>query len=192
MPPLPADDPTPPGSTRRPGLIELIRSDYRVLYRGRTPGGPRGVLLAVLRWFWNPSIRATTTLRLANASPYWMAGFWRWRLVSAYSIDWGHRTEIGPGLWLPHPVGIVMAAGVRIGSNVMIQHNVTLGGDGRHRTADVRDDAEIFVGAVVIGAVVGEGAVIGANSFVNRDVAPRTVVKRDVWEPLRPREPVAH
>ncbi|MEH3106978.1 MAG: serine acetyltransferase [Sphingomonas fennica] len=83
---------------------------------------------------------------------------------------------IGPGLRLPHPNGIVIGGGVRIGARCTIFQQVTLGarraGDGFGEAyPDIGDDVTIFAGAKLIGAVrIGDGAVIGANAVVVHDV----------------------
>lgn len=83
---------------------------------------------------------------------------------------------IGPGLRLPHPNGIVIGSGAHIGAGCTIYHQVTLGGARKgdwqaNRYPQVGDNAMIFAGAKLLGAItVGEGAVIGANAVVNRDV----------------------
>ena len=84
-----------------------------------------------------------------------------------------HRhARIGPGLKLPHPVGIVIGEGVVIGAHCTIYQHVTLGG---RRLGDWRDDnyptlgadVVLFCGAAVLGRVtVGDRVTIGANSVV--------------------------
>lgn len=87
--------------------------------------------------------------------------------------------RIGPGLRLPHPNGIVIGRGARVGARCTIYHQVTLGG-GRsgdwlaNRQPQLGDDVIIYSGAKLIGAIeVGDGAVVGANAVVNRSVPAR-------------------
>jgi serine O-acetyltransferase len=89
-----------------------------------------------------------------------------------FSCDVDPEVEIGPGLYLPHPLGIVIGGGVKIGSNVSILQNVTLGRVAtEHFDPTVGDHVEIGAGAVVLGAIhVGSGSKVGANSVVLRDV----------------------
>ena len=50
----------------------------------------------------------------------------------------------------------------------------------------IEDDAWIGAGVVVMpGVRIGRGAVVGANSVVNADVAPLTVVAGQPARPLR-------
>ncbi|WP_372857833.1 serine O-acetyltransferase [Sphingomonas sp.] len=87
--------------------------------------------------------------------------------------------QIGPGLGLPHPTAIVIGEGVRIGRNVTVYQNVTLGTrDAQSRLyPTVGDEVIIYPGSVVVGnAAIGQRARIGANSFVARDVPAATTV----------------
>ena len=93
-------------------------------------------------------------------------------------IELPASTQIGPGLRLRHGVGIVVNPATRIGSDVMIRQHVTLG---NRRTRDdcpvIEDHAEIGAGAVIIGAItIGEGARIGPNAVVVKDVPAGAVV----------------
>ena len=88
--------------------------------------------------------------------------------------------EIGPGLRITHTSGLVIGRGVRIGANVTILHEVTLGGAGRaffdEKFTDgfpvIGDDTKLMVGAKILGPVrVGKGCYVGANAVVSRDLA---------------------
>lgn len=85
--------------------------------------------------------------------------------------------KIGKNLFIDHGTGIVIGQTAIVGDNVMLYHDVTLGGVGgaphekRHPTID--DGAMIGAGAQVLGnIVVGKGAKVGANSVVIKDVPP--------------------
>lgn len=88
------------------------------------------------------------------------------------------HAEIGGGIYFPHPYGIVVHGTCKIGRNVWILQNVTLGrANTRTQQAPVVESgAQIYAGAVVLGPVtVGAGAVIGANSVVLTNVPPGQV-----------------
>jgi serine O-acetyltransferase len=82
-------------------------------------------------------------------------------------------------LILPHPTGVVIGEGTRIGRSVMLYHNVTLG----RRAWDepgcptIGDNAVIYTGAVLVGPIsLGAGVNVAANAVVTRDVPPNAVV----------------
>ena len=89
--------------------------------------------------------------------------------------------QIGPGLLIIHPVGIVIGSRSRIGCNCTILQGVTLGEscstDGVHEFPVLEDDVMVCSGAKVIGRViVGKNCIVGANSVVLEDVPPNSVV----------------
>jgi serine O-acetyltransferase len=81
-------------------------------------------------------------------------------------------------VFLPHPMGIVIHRGTRIGEDVIIGHQVTLGGrDLSNAAPDIGDGAYIGAGAKILGGVrVGRGATVGANAVVTKDVPAGAVV----------------
>jgi len=81
--------------------------------------------------------------------------------------------------FLPHPYGIVVGRGVRLGSNVVIGHQVTLGGTefDLQKMPEIGDGVYLGAGCKVLGSVVvGQGATIGANAVVTKDIPPGSVV----------------
>lgn len=96
--------------------------------------------------------------------------------LQKYGVYISPNANIGLGLKLPHPIGVVVGDGVVIGDNVRIFQNVTLGG-GRIGDAKAKNypiignNVTIFSGAVVVGRVcIGSDSVIGANAVVLNDV----------------------
>jgi serine O-acetyltransferase len=82
-------------------------------------------------------------------------------------------------VFLPHPQGIVIHSQTQIGRDVVIGHQVTLGGKDFSLAAP-RIEGGVYIGAgakVLGGVTVGRGATIGANAVVTKDVpAGATVV----------------
>jgi serine O-acetyltransferase len=98
----------------------------------------------------------------------------------------GRGAEFGPGFVLIHATGVVINGLVSGGSNVSIEHQVTIGAEGR-RSPVLGQGVFIGAGAKIIGPVtVGNGARIGANAVVVHDVpeyatavgVPARVVRR--------------
>jgi serine O-acetyltransferase len=82
-------------------------------------------------------------------------------------------------VFLPHPMGIVIHSGTRLGNDVVIGHQVTLGGrDVSGEAPQVEDGVYIGAGAKILGGVrIGRGATVGANAVITKDVpAGATVV----------------
>jgi serine O-acetyltransferase len=79
---------------------------------------------------------------------------------------------------------VVINGKVRGGARVHLHHEVTIGEDRGGSAAVLGSDVEVGAGAKIIGAVrIGDGARIGANAVVVRDVEPGTTV---VGVPARP------
>ena len=105
----------------------------------------------------------------------------RYKRLQIYcGIELSQLTEIGYGLRLPHRGSIVIHPGVKIGNNCEIMSCVTIGNNifkSRDDVATIGDNVLICTGVKIIGDVeIGSGAVIGANSLVNRSVQPGEMV----------------
>ncbi|MCI5049619.1 MAG: serine O-acetyltransferase [Rickettsiales bacterium] len=81
---------------------------------------------------------------------------------------------IGDHLFIDHGMGVVIGETASIGDNVTIYHDVTLGGTSMEREVrhpQIGDDVIIGAGAQLLGPIeVGDGARIGSNAVVVRDV----------------------
>lgn len=82
--------------------------------------------------------------------------------------------QIGGGLSLPHPNGIVINPGAKIGVNCLILQQVTIGWGGSKRGNPVLGGhVDIGAGARILGGItIGDHAKIGANAVVLIDVPP--------------------
>lgn len=96
------------------------------------------------------------------------------RFLTGIEIHPGAR--LGRRLFIDHGSGTVIGETAEVGDDVLIYHNVTLGGlttrpGKRHPT--VGDGAVIGAGAQVLGPIlVGAGARVGANAVVVESVPP--------------------
>jgi serine O-acetyltransferase len=93
-----------------------------------------------------------------------------WSIITQAEIPLG--TQIGGGLRLPHPNGIVIHPRVVLGPNCMIFQQVNLGSNrGKGGVPVIGGHVDIGPGARILGGVtVGDHAVIGANAVVLCDV----------------------
>lgn len=104
-------------------------------------------------------------------------------LIRRFGCTLHPNTKIGIGFRLPHPQGVVIGNHAIIGNNCTIYQQVTVGGaalgdwEGA-RNPSIDDGCILWAGCKVVGAVnIGEGAMVGANAVVTRDVPPRHVAK---------------
>ena len=104
------------------------------------------------------------------------------RLVSQVSrfftgIEIHPGAKIGRGLCIDHGMGVVIGETAEVGDDVLIYHGVTLGGTGKDkgkRHPTVGNGVIIGSGAKVLGPInIGDGAKIGSNAVVLKDVPAR-------------------
>lgn len=89
--------------------------------------------------------------------------------------------KLGRRLFIDHGMGVVIGETARIGDDVLIYHGVTLGGVGGAKGAirhpQIGNRVMIGSGAKLLGNItVGEGAQIGANAVLVRDVPANAVM----------------
>jgi len=88
--------------------------------------------------------------------------------------------DVGVGVFIDHGMGVVIGETSVVGDHCTLYHGVTLGGtswkaEKRHPTLGV--GVVVGAGAKLLGPIeVGDGAKIGANSVVVRDVPPDATV----------------
>lgn len=98
-----------------------------------------------------------------------------WRVFLNVAIP--PDASIGPGLCLIHPHNIVMGAGVQMGENCLIFHEVTLASGPTPGLPKIGSNVDLYVGARVLGGIeIGDEAMIGANCVVTRNIPARSVV----------------
>ena len=87
---------------------------------------------------------------------------------------------IGRRFFIDHGAGVVIGETAVIGDDVLMYHQVTLGGTSLEKTKrhpTIGNNVLLGMGAKVLGNItVGDGARIGANAVVTRDVPPNTSV----------------
>ena len=128
-----------------------------------------------------PCIHALIAHRLSHFL-YKHKIFFLARLVSQVSrfftgIEIHPGAKIGRGLCIDHGMGVVIGETAEVGDDVLIYHGVTLGGTGKDkgkRHPTVGNGVIIGSGAKVLGPInIGDGAKIGSNAVVLKDVPAR-------------------
>ena len=119
------------------------------------------------RWFWLHGMRW-----LGRATSHFG------RLLTGIEIHPG--AQIGRRVFIDHGMGVVIGETAEIGDDVTLYHEVTLGGTSwakgkRHPT--LGKGVVIGAGAKVLGPItVGDGAKIGSNAVVVKDVPANATV----------------
>ncbi|MBT7944328.1 MAG: serine O-acetyltransferase [Alphaproteobacteria bacterium] len=161
-------------------IFDGIREDIAA-YRQRDPAARSGLEIMLCY----PGFHALMMHRLSHWM--WKGGFhllarfvsYIGRIITAIEIHPG--AEIGRRFVIDHGTGVVIGETSIIGDDVTLYHSVTLGGTspavdsgsqvGQKRHPTVKDNAIIGSGAAVLGPItIGEGARVGANSVVTKDI----------------------
>ena len=97
----------------------------------------------------------------------------------------GINCKIPKRLFLAHPNGIVVGGETVLGENVVLNHQVTLGGKNPYfQGGSVEKEYPILQNGVYVGAgakilghvTIGEWSIIGANAVVTIDVPANSIV----------------
>lgn len=109
-----------------------------------------------------------------------LASFLQNRMSDAFAVDIHPAARIGAGVFIDHATGVVIGETARVGDDVTILQDVTLGGTGKDRGdrhPKIGDRVLLCAGAKVLGNVrVGDGARVGAGSVVLDHVPPFTTM----------------
>jgi serine O-acetyltransferase len=167
-----------------PRIRRILDADVEAAYRGDPAATSVDEILLCY-----PGVRAVIHHRVANV--LFRRGI---PLVARIIAELAHSEtgiDIHPGatiderFFIDHGTGVVIGATARIGRNVRLYQNVTLGakrlvkGDGSMVDQDtprhpiLEDDVVIYAGATILGRVtIGARSVIGGNVWLTHSVPP--------------------
>lgn len=103
------------------------------------------------------------------------------RMMRRYSVEIMLGVQIGEGLFIGHPIGIVVNSGCVIGKNFTLRQNTTIGttaqGLGDHQDIIIGDNVRVGANSCIVGSglTIGDNVTIGAMSFVNKDIPSNSV-----------------
>lgn len=99
--------------------------------------------------------------------------------------------SIGPGLFIQHGHGTLVGAKT-IGRHCWINQGVTIGYNEKGGNPTLGDNVRVAVGAIVLGGItLHDGATVGPNAVVTRDVGPGEIMVAPLARTFRRREEVA-
>jgi serine O-acetyltransferase len=109
-----------------------------------------------------------------------------WSVITGADIPL--NCQIGGGLLLPHPNGIVIHPSVKVGPNCLIFQQVTIGTRSGQNPPVIGGHVDIGAGAKILGHLnIGDHVCIGANAVVLKDIPagksavgiPAVIIERD-------------
>ncbi|MCP4394667.1 MAG: serine O-acetyltransferase [Alphaproteobacteria bacterium] len=179
-------------------FIETIKEDIKCI-KDRDPVVP-STIEALCCY---PGLHAILLYRLANF--LWRGGIFgiRMKFIARFisylgrfisGVDLHPGATLGKRIFIDHATGLVIGETTEIEDDVTLYHGVTLGGislanppKGAKRHPTLKKGAIVGAGAQVLGPItIGEGALIGANSVVTKNIPkgataagnPSKIIKR--------------
>ena len=161
-----------------PIVFSRLREDIQTVF-AKDPAA--GSVWEVLTY---PGLHALWAHRVAH---------WLWthggraiaRMISQLSrfftgIEIHPGADIGRRFFIDHGMGVVIGETAVIGDDVLLYHQVTLGGtsiDKIKRHPTLGNGVLVGMGAKILGPItIGERCMIGANAVVNKDIPPDCTV----------------
>lgn len=150
--------------------------DFLKAYKSYDPAAKSLLEIALLY----PGPKAILLYRISNTF-YHLRLFFIARLICEFSrfltgIEIHPGAKIGKRLVIDHGMGVVIGETAEIGDDCIIFHGVTLGGlkfEPVKRHPTLGNKVLVGTGAKVLGPIhIGDGARIGANAVVAKDVPP--------------------
>jgi serine O-acetyltransferase len=159
-------------SSRHGHPLRLLRDDLRA---SREADGEQPLVAGLAKLLFTTRLQAVILLRIGQ----WVHGFVppaaavvKYLNTVLTGADIALPAQIGGGLRLFHPVGIVVGPKCTLGAGCTLMQGVTLGA-GAGGSPTLGDGVFVGPGAVILGALtVGDRSVIGANSVVLSAVPP--------------------
>ncbi len=169
----------------------MLKKDLIRLYNFKIDEVPESKLglryVIFINFIISKSFRSIYFYRLANSGSYIKRNGYITTFLLIMSrlfqcLDIPFSAEIGGGVLMGHPTGIVLHPKCIIGNNVTIMQNVTIGGNTgkkkRGRSSPIiGDNVLIGPGANILGPIIiGDNSIVGANAVVIKDVPKDSVV----------------
>jgi serine O-acetyltransferase len=170
-------------------LRELIKSD---LARYEQTFALRGQPFSKTKIFWESFLfkagfQAVFLYRLSrwfyDKGFIYIAWFFSRLNITLTGAEIEFNAEIGPGLFIAHPVGVVVGRGTKIGCGATFFQGVSFGvkswkPEEIGRFPKAGDHCYFFAGSVVLGGVtIGDDCAVAANAVVSKDMPSGSLAK---------------
>ena len=100
------------------------------------------------------------------------------KYLEKFCCDFKIKTQIGKGLHIPHPIGIVINGKTKIGDYCTIMQQVTIGNKfNDDNVPEIGNNVFIGAGAKIIGNIkIEDNVIIGANAVVTKNISKNCIV----------------
>jgi acetyltransferase-like isoleucine patch superfamily enzyme len=99
---------------------------------------------------------------------------WNWMVQNPDKLEIGRHSDIGAFTYINAHSGVIIAEEVQIGSHCSIYSISTI--DNKQGTVTIQKNARIGSHTTIMpGVTIGSNAVVGAHSFVNKDIPPGAI-----------------
>ncbi|MCT4791826.1 MULTISPECIES: hypothetical protein [Exiguobacterium] len=158
-------------------LKHLIKSDYEVRYEQKLSrlNFVRYIILDL-------NFRVTSLIRCQhyffskNSVGKLISIFIRNNNIKKYGVEVGNKALIGTGFQIHHVTGIVIGDGVKIGRNLNIYQNVTIGSS-KNKYPIIKNNVTIYPSAVVIGDIlIDDNVSIGPQTLIRKSLETNETV----------------
>lgn len=147
-------------------LSQAIEPDWSREHPRKLWDPTRRLLKCIRRW---QALQDRRGVFARIARRYWSLQHLFWGIVTQCELPLA--TQIGGGLLLPHPNGIVVHPGTSIGPNCLIMNQVTLGQGNAGGVPVIGGWVYFAAGARVIGNItIGDFSIVGLNCVLMQDV----------------------
>lgn len=147
--------------------VSASQPDWSREHKAATDWQPARSLLASIRSYQRHRAQAGVGHALARRIAVLRHRFWQ----AVAGTDIPLNAQLGGGLMLPHPNGIVIHPEAVVGPNCLLFQQVTLGTNGPGGAPRLGGHVDVGAGAKILGGVtIGDHAKIGANAVVLCDV----------------------
>jgi len=100
---------------------------------------------------------------------------WNWMVRHKKNLKLGKKTDIGAFTYINAKYGVVIEDGVQVGSHCSIYSISTI--DNKRGKVVLKKNCKIGSHSLIMpGVTIGENSIVGAFSFVNKDIPNNVVV----------------
>jgi serine O-acetyltransferase len=154
-------------------ILTIFKFDYLRYY-------PHEESILILKLLNNIPLQSILTYRIANY--YYKLGEEDSALLFSNlgrfltGIELYYSSSIGKAFKINHGLGTVIGARCKVGNNVLIHQNVTLG-DRNEGRPTIEDNVIIYAGVIILGDItIGSNSIIGANSVVLKSAPSNSIL----------------